>query len=114
MNKRQIRGQRYNVYELVRNAIVAADNQMLDMEKSRQGLVRLGHRNPSAELVIRYARESAILRNLAQVTGAYGFESQIGKIDFSSAENAVSDVNAYLGRRNQAHRARWTANRRGY
>lgn len=107
--KRQIKNTEYNVAELVHNAIATADGQTLNLEKSRTSLAYIGNRNPTDEQVIRYARETAILSKLAQTTGAYGFENQIGKIDFSSTEKAVSDVNAYLSRRNQAHRARWTA-----
>lgn len=114
MNKRQIRGTQYNVSELVQNAILAADSQPLNLEKARTSLAFYGNRNPSDEQVTRYARETAILNNLARSTGAYGFENQIGKIDFSNTEKAVDDVNAYLSRRNQAHRARWTESRRGY
>lgn len=108
-NKRQIKGTEYNVAELVENAIAAADSQSLNLEKARTSLAYIGNRNPTDEQVFRYARETVILNKLAQATGAYGFENQIGKIDFSSTEKAVSDVNAYLSRRNQAHRARWTA-----
>jgi len=109
-NKRQIKGTEYNVAELVENAIItAADSQSLNLEKARTSLAYIGNRNPTDEQVTRYARETVILSKLAQATGAYGFENQIGKIDFSSTEKAVSDVNAYLSRRNQAHRARWTA-----
>jgi hypothetical protein len=112
--KRQIRGTEYNVAEMVQNAIAAADSQVLNLEKARQSLAYIGNRNPTEEQVTRYAREFAILNKLAQATGAYGFENQIGKIDFSSTEKAVSDVNAYLSRRNQAHRSRWTTSHRGY
>jgi hypothetical protein len=111
--KRQIRGTEYNVAELVQNAI-AADGQALNLEKARQSLAYIGNRNPTDEQVTRYARETVILSNLAQATGAYGFENQIGKIDFSSTEKAIDNVNAYLSRRNQAHRARWTESHRGY
>lgn len=108
-NKRQIKGTEYNVAELVENAITAADGQVLNLEKARTSLAYIGNHNPTDEQVIRYARETVILNKLAQATGAFGFENQIGKIDFSSTEKTVSDVNAYLSRRNQAHRARWTA-----
>lgn len=113
-NKRQIRGTQYNVMEIVQNAIAMANNQPLDLEKARKSLAYLGNQNPNDELVTRYARETQILSNLANATGAFGFENQIGKIDFSSIEKTVADVNAYLSRRNQAHRARWTASHRGY
>ncbi len=112
--KRTIKGTQYNVSEMVQNAIAAADSQSLNLEKARQSLAYYGNHTPTDEQVLRYARETAILNNLAQATGAFGFENQIGKIDFSSTEKAVADVNAYLSRRNQAHRARWTASHRGY
>lgn len=91
-DKRQIRGEKHNVAELVQNAMVAIDSLTFDNAKSR---------------------DAALLRELAKATGAWGFEGQLGKIDFSSTEKAISDVNAYLSRRNQAHRSRWTA-KRGY
>ena len=112
-DKRQIRGEKYNVSELVQNAIAAADSKPIDLEKARYGLRGLGNTNPSDELLARYARELAICEELARTTGAYGFTGQVGKIDFSSTENAISDVNAYLSRRNNANHQRWTA-RRGY
>lgn len=87
--KRQIRGEKYNVAELVQNAMTAIEGQTFDSAK---------------------AHDAAILRNLAQATGAWGFEGQIGKIDFSSIEKAISDVNAYLSRRNAANHQRWTKN----
>ena len=110
--KRQIKGTEYNIAELVQNAISAADTQPLNLEKARTSLAYYGNRTPTDEQVARYARETIILGKLAQATGAYGFENQIGKVDFSSIEKAVSDVNAYLSRRNQAHRARWTSSHR--
>lgn len=114
--KRQIRGKQYDVTELVQSAIATADGQPLNLEKARQTLMGFVYRNPNPtdEQVYRYARESAILNQLARTTGAYGFEGQIGKIDFSDTEKAIDEVNAYLSRRNQAHRARWTASHRGY
>jgi hypothetical protein len=112
--KRQIRGTEYNIAEMVQNAIAAADGQSFNLEKARASLAYYGNHTPTDEQVIRYARETVILGKLAQATGAYGFENQIGKIDFSSTEKAVADVNAYLSRRNQAHRARWTTSHRGY
>jgi hypothetical protein len=94
---------------MVQTAITAADSQSLNLEKAKTSLAYIGNRNPTDEQVARYARETAILSKLAQETSAYGFENQIGKIDFSSTEKAISGVDAYLSRRNQAHRARWTS-----
>jgi hypothetical protein len=83
-DKRQIRGEQYNVAELVQNAMNGAQNAT------------------GAE------RDRAILKQLAQATGAWGFEGQLGKIRFDNIDQAVSDVNAYLSRRNSANRSRWT------
>lgn len=112
--KRQIKNVQYDITELVQSAMAAAYSQPLDLESARQRLVYLGNRDPDDELVVRYARETAILCTLARATGAYGFENQVGKINFSSLEQAISGVNAYLSRRNQAHRARWTETHRRY
>lgn len=111
-DKRQIKGSQYNVADLVLAAIATVNCQALDLEKARKSLAYMGNNAPSDELVTRYARETAILDNLANATGAFGFVNQIGKIDFSSTAKAVEGVNGYLSRRNQAHRARWTASHR--
>jgi hypothetical protein len=105
--KRQINGTKYNVPEVVKNAIETVDNQTLNTEKARKSLGYLGHKNPADELVNRYARESAILDILARTTGA-NFSNQIGKIDFSTIETAVSGVESYLNRRIAGQHARWT------
>lgn len=89
-NKRQIKGTEYNVVELVQNAIATVDSKPLKME-----------------------RNAAILKRIGEVTGLYGFiEKQIDNIDFSSTDAIVAGINEYLSRRNQAHRARWTASHR--
>jgi len=108
--KRQIAGQQYNIEELVTNAIATVDAQELNTEAARTALQRLGHANPDEKLVNRYARESAILNQLAKTTGA-NFGGQIGKIDFSTTEQAISQVNAYLNRRINGQHARYTARR---
>lgn len=113
-DKRQIKGTQYDVTALVQIAIATVDGNPLNTDGARKSLAYLGNHTPTDEQVIRYARESAILSHLAQATGAYGFENQIGKIDFSSIDKAISGVNAYLNRRNSAHRARWTESHRGY
>lgn len=104
--KRTIRGQQYNIAELVDSAIAAADNQVLNTDAARDALTRLNNRTPSDEMVCRYARESAILANLTHSTGA-AFNGQIGKINFSNRDAAISQVNGYLNRRNSAQRSRW-------
>ena len=110
--KRQIKGTKYNIPELVQSAIAAADSQPLNIDAARKSLSLMGHQNPSDELVTRYARETAILANLARTTGAFGFGNQIGKIDFSTVETAIAGVQSYLTRRNTAAHARWTTNHR--
>ena len=109
--KRQINGTKYNVAELVENAIAAVESKTLNLEKARQSLAFLGNRNPDNATVIRYARESAILDTLARETGA-NFSGQIGKIDFTNHENAIASVESYLNRRIAGQHARWTANRK--
>lgn len=104
--KRTIRGEQYNISELVDGAIAAADSRTLDTDKARQSLAFLGNRNPSDAQVNQYARESAILAELQRTTGA-AFNGQIGKISFASRDTAVSQVNAYLNRRNAGQRSRW-------
>lgn len=111
--KRTIRGEKYNVAELVDNAIAAVDGRTLDTNDARESLARLGHRSPSNCLVNQYARESAILAELQRTTGA-AFSGQIGKIGFSSRDRAIEQVNAYLDRRNSAQRAGWTQKQRGW
>ena len=109
-NKRQIRGQQYDVKTLVENAITTVDAQELNTEAARAALLKLGHTNPDEKLVIRYARESAILAKLAQGTGA-NFNGQIGKIDFSTTERAIDQVNSYLNRRINGQRRNYTERR---
>lgn len=104
--KRTIRGEQYNISELIDGAIAAADSRTLDTDKARQSLAFLGNRNPSDAQVNQYARESAILAELQRTTGA-AFSGQIGKISFASRDAAVSQVNAYLNRRNAGQRSRW-------
>lgn len=111
MTTRQINGKKYDVAELVNSAIEKASSKSLNLEIARRGLMYLGHEKPDDELVIQYARETAILDALARATGA-NFGNQIGKIDFSDTEKAIASVEKYLNRRIQGQRARWTANRK--
>ncbi len=104
--KRTIRGEKYNVAELVDNAIAAADGRTLDTDAARRSLALLGNRNPSDAVVNQYARESAILAELQSQTGA-AFNGQIGKIGFANRDNAIAQVNSYLNRRIQGQRSRW-------
>ena len=102
-SKRVIRGEKYDVAQLVADAMAAAQP---DTAAATVALQRMGHANPSTELVNRYARDAAVLAQLQNTTGA-AFASQIGKISFDNTNKAVEQVNAYLNRRNQAHRSRW-------
>jgi len=104
--KRTIRGEQYNISELVDNAIASADSRTLDTEAARKSLAFLGNRNPSDAVVNQYARESAILAELQNQTGA-AFSGQIGKIGFADRDRAIAQVNSYLNRRIQGQRSRW-------
>lgn len=107
--KRQINGTKYNVSEIVTDAIAAVDKMTLDTERARQSLKFMGHTNPTDELVNRYARESAILKELEKATGA-NFSNQIGKIDFSNVETTIENVNSYLNRRINGQHQRYSQN----
>ena len=109
--KRQINSQKYNIPQIVSEAITAVDSMTLDLSLARQALTNLGHRNPAEELVALYARESAILMTLGKLTGA-NFSGQVGKISFDNREQAIASLGSYLNRRIQGQHARWTANRR--
>lgn len=112
--KRTVNGQRFSIPELVDSALAAADARMAsaywggEIERAQQSLRYMGHSSPDEALVTRYARETVILTALQKVTGA-NFSGQIGKIGFSSREQAIADVESYLNRRNQGQRSRWTA-----
>lgn len=102
-SKRTIQGEKYDVAVLVSDAMASAQP---DTAAAAAALQRMGHANPNAELVSRYARDAAVLAELQRTTGA-AFSSQIGKIGFDNMDSAVRQVNAYLNRRNQAQRSRW-------
>lgn len=106
-DKRQINGTKYSVEELVDNAINSVDEANLDLNKARTSLALLGNTNPDDALVIRFARETAILKILSRETGA-NFDGQIGKIDFTSREAAITGVNSYLNRRISGQHQRWS------
>lgn len=117
-DKRQINGEKYNIPELVNSAITAAESDprtfdTISLDRASKSLSYLGNRNPSDEQLRKYARESAILAILGRSTGA-NFQGQIGKIDFSSTERAIADVQSYLNRRNQGQHARWTESHKRY
>lgn len=101
--KRMIRGEKYDVAQLVSEALAAAQP---DTAAATAALQRMGHAAPSDELVSRYAHDVAVLAQLQSMTGA-AFSGQIGKIGFDNLDSANRQVNAYLNRRNQGHRSRW-------
>ena len=104
---RQIHGTTYNVQELVDSAIANADSMELDLTAARHGLSYLGNNNPDDALVARFARETAILKILSRETGA-NFDGQIGKINFSSRDQAITGINNYLNRRISGQHQRWS------
>jgi hypothetical protein len=106
-DKRQIAGTQHSISQMVDAAIAETDSMTLNTEAARQSLARLGHQNPDEKLVIRYARESAILSILGHMTGA-NFAGQIGKINFANRETTIDSVHSYLNRRIQGQHARWT------
>ncbi len=104
--KRTIRGEQYNIAQLVDEAIAAVDASTLDTADADAYLRRMGHTAPTDELVSRVAREKAILTKLEKATGA-SLTGQLGKISFDNRDRAIEQANAYLNRRNQGHRSRW-------
>jgi hypothetical protein len=102
-SKRIIRGEKYDVAQLVNNAMAAAKP---DTAAATAALQRMGHANPDARLVERYARDAAVLAELQRTTGA-AFDRQIGKIGFDNQVKAVQQVNAYLNRRIAGRRSQW-------
>lgn len=104
--KRTIRGEQYNIAQLVDDAIAAVDASTLDTADADAYLRRMGHSNPAPELVARVAREKAILARMQRATGAT-FTGQLGNITFENRDKAIEQANAYLNRRNQGHRSRW-------
>lgn len=104
--KRTIRGEQYNVSQIVDEAIAAVDAGTLDTADADAYLRRMGHTAPAPELVNRVAREKAILARMQKATGA-SFTGQLGNISFESRDKAIEQANAYLNRRNAGHRSRW-------
>lgn len=101
--KRIIRGEKYDVAQLVSEALGAAQP---DTAAAAAALQRMGHAAPSDELVSRYAHDVAVLAQLQRLTGA-AFSGQIGKISFADNAKAVEQVNSYLNRRNAGYRSQW-------
>lgn len=104
--KRTIRGEQYNIAQLVDDAIATVDAGTLNTADADAYLRRMGHTAPDSELVNRVARDMAILKRMEKVTGA-SFTGQLGKIGFDNRDKAIEQSNAYLNRRNQGHRSRW-------
>lgn len=104
--KRTIRGEKYDIAAVVDEAIATVDGQPLNTDDARDYLRIMGHTAPTDELVNRVAREKAILAKMQKITGA-SFGGQLGKISFDNRDEAIRQSNAYLNRRNQAHRSRW-------
>lgn len=111
---RIINGVKYDTAQLVNDAIARvrelSDSEKLNLDAARQSLSYLGHRNPADDLVLRYATQSALLKTLGAATQA-NFEGQLGKWNMGSAEAIHQAMNAYLDRRIQGQRARWTQRR---
>lgn len=105
-NKRTIRGEQYNIEQLVDEAIATVDAGTLDTAAADAYLRRMGHTSPSEELVSTVARDTAILNLMTRKTGA-SFNGQLGKISFVNRDKAIEQSNAYLNRRNAGHRSRW-------
>ena len=104
--KRTIRGEQYNIAQVVDEAIAAVDAQAIDTTDADAYLRRMGHTAPATELVNQVARDMAILAKMQKATGA-SFTGQLGKIGFTNRDKAIGQSNAYLNRRNQGHRSRW-------
>lgn len=108
--KRTINGTRYNIPEIVDEAMAIVAGMTLDPEQNRETLRLMGYTNLSDEFLARYARDKAILAALGRLTGA-NFAGQIGKINFDGRESAISGVESYLNRRIAGQHARWTERR---
>lgn len=106
MSRRTIRGEKYNIEQIVDSAIRTVDAGTLNINAARRSLAVLGHTNPTDAMVNQYARDKDILAILTKQTGA-AFNGQIGKIEFTNRDKAVSQVDAYLNRRNAGNRSRW-------
>lgn len=105
-DKRTIRKEKYNIEQLVDEAIATVDAGTLDTDAASAYLRRMGHTNPAEELINTVARDTAILNLMTRTTGA-SFNGQLGKITFANRDRAIEQANAYLNRRNAGHRSRW-------
>ena len=101
MNKRQINGEKYNVEKLVSDAIAKVESdptRWLKLDVAERALKLYGHKSPTADQIRAYAREAAILNELAYVTGA-NFGAQIGKWNFADTDAIIESAEEYLNRR---------------
>ena len=103
---RQVANRQINTATVVNEAIARANGRALDLDGARLALQRLGHSDPTAEHIERYAYEVAVLAALEEITGASTMQ-QIGKWDFRSAQAIHDAFNHYLNRRVQGQRSRW-------
>lgn len=106
MNKRQINGEKYNVKELVANAIAKVESdpaRWLKLDVAERALKSFGHKAPTTDQINAYAREAAILSELTFVTKA-NFVNQIGKWNFSDIDAIIASADEYLNRRNMGHK----------
>lgn len=102
---RQIRGEKYNVEQLVDNAFETIERRDWNKFGVIRGLERCGIPTPTEAQTIEYA----FLDILVRVTGAH-FTGQFGRglIDMSSRERAIETVNSYLNRRVKGQRSAFT------
>ena len=103
---RQVANRQINTATVVNEAIARANGRALDLDGARLALQRLGHSDPTAEHIERYAYEVAVLAALEEITGASATQ-QIGRWDFASAQTLHDAFNRYLNRRVQGQRSRW-------
>jgi hypothetical protein len=104
---RQVANRQINTAAVVNEAIARANGQALDLDAARAAICKLGNNNPAADVVASYAYQVAVLAELETLTGA-ATTQQIGKWDFRSAQALHDAFNAYLSRRVQGQRSRWT------
>jgi hypothetical protein len=101
---RQINRANRNTADIVNKALAMGGKA--DLDSARASLILLGHRDPSAEVVQQYARQSLILGNIERVSGVNA-SGQIGKWDFTNAQSIHTSFQKYLDRRYGAIKARY-------
>ena len=102
---RQIKGQKFNVEQLIDEAFKAVAQETYSVRSVMFNLERMGITEPTEAQTV----EFAFLDVLARATGA-AFQNQFGRdlIDISSRERAIETVNGYLNRRVQGQRSNYT------